>query len=205
MRFQNYNVRAPQNGFTLVETLVAITVLLLVIIGPMTVAQKGIQNAYYANDQVTAVFLAQEAIEAIRQLRDESALIAAPVVGGDTWVWYGGIHSTCRSAFTHNNPLLSTGCAFNVASGGFEACSDNNGCALRFNTETGKYTYGTGVSNVTSPFTRKVYVGGAASGSDHVPVTVDVTWDAKIFGNGNNTRTVRLQTWVYDQYQEYEQ
>ncbi len=33
------------NGFTLVETLVAIGVLLLAIIGPMTVAQKGIQNA----------------------------------------------------------------------------------------------------------------------------------------------------------------
>jgi prepilin-type N-terminal cleavage/methylation domain-containing protein len=48
-------------GFTLVETLVAVTVLLLVIVGPMTVAQKGIQNAYFANEQVTAVFLAQEA------------------------------------------------------------------------------------------------------------------------------------------------
>ena len=65
-----------KNGFTLVETLVAITVLLMVIIGPMTIAQKGIQQAYFATEQATAVFLAQEAIEAVRELRDNVALTA---------------------------------------------------------------------------------------------------------------------------------
>jgi prepilin-type N-terminal cleavage/methylation domain-containing protein len=64
------------HGFTLVETLVAIAVLLIVIIGPISAAQKGIQQAYYANEQLSAVFLAQEAIEAVRQLRDDRALEA---------------------------------------------------------------------------------------------------------------------------------
>ena len=36
-------------GFTLVESLVAIGILLVVIIGPLTIAQKGIQQAYFAN------------------------------------------------------------------------------------------------------------------------------------------------------------
>lgn len=67
---------AYQRGFTLVETLVAISVLLVVIIGPISAAQKGIQQAYYANEQLSAVFLAQETIEAVRQRRDDLALEA---------------------------------------------------------------------------------------------------------------------------------
>jgi type II secretory pathway pseudopilin PulG len=74
-------------GFTLVETLVSITVLLLVIVGPITAAQKGIQRAYYANEQLSAVFIAQETIEAVRQLRDNRALEVWQRAGGDTWAW----------------------------------------------------------------------------------------------------------------------
>jgi prepilin-type N-terminal cleavage/methylation domain-containing protein len=78
-----------EQGFTLVETLVAIAILLLIIIGPITAAQKGIQQAYYANEQLSAVFLAQEAIEAIRQRRDDRALEAwnNPSGNVDTSTW----------------------------------------------------------------------------------------------------------------------
>ncbi len=68
--------RVPSKGFTLAETLVAIAILLMVIIGPITAAQNGIRQAYLANEQTAAVFIAQEAIESIRQLRDERALAA---------------------------------------------------------------------------------------------------------------------------------
>lgn len=78
-----------EKGFTLVETLVAITILLLVIIGPITAAQKGVQQAYYANEQLSAVFLAQEAIEAVRERRDNQALAAwnDPAGDLDTSAW----------------------------------------------------------------------------------------------------------------------
>ena len=75
------------HGFTLVETLVAITVLLLVIVGPISAAQKGIQRAYYANEQLSAVFIAQQSIEAVRQLRDNQALEAWEDRSSDTWDW----------------------------------------------------------------------------------------------------------------------
>lgn len=47
------------------------------------------QNAYYASDQVTAVFLAQEALESVRKYRDAKALLAynSPVGTVDTADW----------------------------------------------------------------------------------------------------------------------
>ncbi len=181
-----------RGGFTLVETLVAVTVLLLVIIGPMTVAQKGIQNAYYANEQVTAVFLAQEAIEAVRELRDSDALEAYddPTPGDDTWNWYGNLNSQCTNG---------TGCAYDVTTGNLETCVSNNSCRLRKDSNN---TYNYEVGGVDSPFTRRVYVGSSVN--DWVPVTVEVTWTSRIFDGSANNRSVKLQSWIYDHYQRYE-
>jgi len=63
-----------KQGFTLVETLVAITILLIAIAGPLTIASKGLNGAYYARDQITAYYLAQEGIEYIRNVRDTNSL-----------------------------------------------------------------------------------------------------------------------------------
>lgn len=182
-------LQKSSEGFTLVETLVAITVLLLVVVGPMTVAQKGIQNAYYANEQVTAVFLAQEAIEALRELRDNDGLNAYDNgIGAETWDWYeADIHSDCKD---------SNGCAYD--DGGFYSCLSRNNCVLKENSGTSEYSYDSGEPN--SLFTRKVYVEDTLTGG--VLVTVGVTWNAKIFGN--SPRTVRLQTWIYDHYERFE-
>lgn len=182
-----------KNGFTLVETLIAITVLLLVIIGPITAAQKGIQNAYYASEQLTAIFLAQEAIEAVREFRDRQALI----------VYYD---------MDHDNPTASTddwgirlpagcfgsGCAFDITTGSFATCGTYaNGCRVLFHSESNQYNHSLGAE---TPFTRTVTVGSAVGGG--WTVTADVSWDAAVFGG--STRNVTLQTWIYDQYQRYE-
>jgi len=184
-----------KNGFTLVETLVAVSILLIAIVGPMTIAQKGIQNAYFANEQVTAVFLAQEAIEAVRELRDDAALDAynrsfkGSVISGDTNNW---VPASCAGGTT---------CAYDSLSGAFESCGSNNNCVLRFNSGTGRYTYEAQSAEVsTSPFTRTVVIGNPVSGGR--PITVTVSWNAKIFGGTN--RSVTLQTWIYDHYQRFE-
>lgn len=61
-------------GFTLIETLVAITVLTIAIVAPMTLTSQALSAAMYARDQVTAFHLAQEAIEAVRSIRDANIL-----------------------------------------------------------------------------------------------------------------------------------
>ena len=167
-------------GFTLVETLVAITILLLVIIGPMTIAQKGIQNAYFATEQATAVFLAQEAIEAVREHRDNKALEVFRDDTEDTSPWV----PSCQSG----------GCAY-IGDGNFGLCSSNNNCILGVDSN-GKYSHS---AILDSPFTRKVFISGTA---DAVDIKVVVSWKSYIFNDED--RNVTLQTWVYDHYGRYE-
>src|SRR6185437_13507555 len=65
-------------GFTLIETLVAVLLLSIAIVGPMTIAQKGLQTALISKDQATAFNLAQDAIEFVRFARDTNCLVAGP-------------------------------------------------------------------------------------------------------------------------------
>jgi prepilin-type N-terminal cleavage/methylation domain-containing protein len=64
-------------GFTLIETLVAVTLLTISVVAPMTLTAKSLSTAYYARDQITASYLAQEAVEAVRAIRDGNVLRTA--------------------------------------------------------------------------------------------------------------------------------
>lgn len=61
-----------KKGFTLVETLVAVFILTLGIVATSTVTQRNLQGAYYSRDQITAYFLAEEAVEVLRNKRDSN-------------------------------------------------------------------------------------------------------------------------------------
>jgi prepilin-type N-terminal cleavage/methylation domain-containing protein len=195
-----------QRGFTLVETLVAITILLVVIVGPMTIAQKGMQSAYYAGDQTTAIYLAQEAIEYIQQLRDNVALNefqqykAGTNNGADaTWSWYTSLDSDCKD---------SDGCDIDFIGGDYEDCGTSGACVLRMNSiTTGNRVYGYGSGWATSKFERRIRVGTAvgatATAAGGVPVTVTVSWNSGALFNGA-PKSVVLQTYVYDHYTRFE-
>ncbi len=61
-----------KSGFSLLETIVAIAILMMTIVGPLSLASKGIVFADYVKDEVTAFYLAQEAMEALRNIRDNN-------------------------------------------------------------------------------------------------------------------------------------
>ena len=61
-------------GFTLIETFVAISIIMVAIVGPLLIVSRALSSSYYARDQIIAFYLAQDAVEFIRNKRDENKL-----------------------------------------------------------------------------------------------------------------------------------
>lgn len=70
------NIRIPQikKGFTMIEMLVAVFILVFAVSGPLVFVAQSLQSAFYARDQVVAFYLTQESIELIKSIRDNNAL-----------------------------------------------------------------------------------------------------------------------------------
>lgn len=67
-------IKQKNRAFTLVETLVAISIFSVSILGLMSVLASGISNTNYAKQKTMASYLAQEGIEYVRNLRDNAIL-----------------------------------------------------------------------------------------------------------------------------------
>lgn len=65
-----------RRAFTLIETMIAITILTLSVAGPLYTANRAIVAAQIARDQLIASSLAQEGIECVRTVRDDDFLTA---------------------------------------------------------------------------------------------------------------------------------
>ena len=164
-----------QKGFTLIEAFVAITILTLAIVGPLAIASQSATFSSVSRDQVMANFLAQDAIEYIRWVRDTNELkstVASPVN------WLNGL-APCVSAGG------TTACYFDSS---YDLTNMHiNSCSgvcpvLNYSSATGLYNYDTVEStNSTSHFTRTVYIKSPVSntcvGIDcEVSVTTTVSW-----------------------------
>src|SRR3954464_3392894 len=68
------NCKTRIRGFTLLETMVAVSLLAVAIVAPMSLTAQSLASAYYARDEVTAFYLAQEGLEAVRNVRDNNIL-----------------------------------------------------------------------------------------------------------------------------------
>lgn len=75
VRYTVYGIRyTDSRGMTLIETLVAVTILAVAIVAPMSLTMQSLYSAYYARDNVVASNLAQEAVESVRAVRDGNIL-----------------------------------------------------------------------------------------------------------------------------------
>ncbi len=173
-------------GFTLIETLLAVLVMTVAIVGPLTIASKSLSTALVAKNRTIALYLAQDAVEYVRFARDTNRL------GNTNWLIGNGSASlvnldpcvstdgakTCYFDSTGQNPSVITQCTSN-------SCTE-----LYFNSTVGRYTYDT--STTKTIFVRTVSIttpppGTSVNTSDAV-VTVVVSWkDA-----GNFLRSVTL-------------
>jgi len=99
-------------GFSLVETLVAVSVLMLAVVGPLSIASRGLISAQFSRDQITAFHLAREATELVRNRRDTNMLPATATPAD----WLNGLDScisnTCKVDPTNVlfSPCVSGSC-----------------------------------------------------------------------------------------------
>lgn len=147
-------------AFTLIETFVAISILMITLVGPLTLAAQSLKTAYYARDEITAYYLAQEGIELVRGIRDQN------YINGQSWLTgldtCEGTGKNCEEDFPHNDVRACGG-------GGQPACGplavDQNGL------------YEFDFSGTPSPFTRLLNIVPVANNSaNEVTVTVTVSW-----------------------------
>ena len=152
------NLLAKNNhGFTLIETFVAVTILVMATVGPLTIASRGLNSTIIARDQLTATYLAQEGLEEVRYIKDSN------VLKGDDWMT--GL-DTCQDAV----------CQIDVwATPSASACSDGTCDNLRLGAD-GKYRL-QGDGEQTS-FIREVEISDTSNTEKLVRVTV--TWKSGI-------------------------
>lgn len=165
---RNTHITDTERGFSMIEALVAITILSISIAGPMTLAHKGLSSAFLARDQITAFFLAQEAVEYIRNIRDENILTQQN--------WLSGL-GPCVSADG------SDACRIDVAVDSVEACSGGTCPPLNYDSTDRLYTYDGGSP---SPYTRTVTIEEISG--DEVSIQVEISWNTGVLQRSFSVR-----------------
>ena len=151
-------------GFTLVETLVAISILMVAIVAPMTIVQNGLTAAGYAKQQMIADYLAQEALEYVKYHRDINGLKSPQ---SD---WLAGLGPCLAPNYCKIDTVTNT-----VASA--ESVAD----PLYYNGTV--YTYNQ-VGAEETVFTRKLTIENPSNSlNDQAKVTASVSWTGKNEGS----------------------
>lgn len=162
-----------QKGFTIVETLVAVAILMIAIAGPLTVAHNGLLASVTARDRLVASYLAQDAMEYIKAVRDEN------VSSGETnWLF-----EIANAPLTSCNDI-SDQCTVDTLTGLF-----SSGNPQVYTSTDGRYTHqvsGNRFSGFLRYYTYERYT------DDYGRVTMYVTWN-----NGTLTNEVVVTSSLY--------
>jgi len=167
-------------GFTLIETLVAVLLLSTAVVGPLTIASKGLSSALIARDQMIAFYMAQDAVEYVRFLRDSNRLAGS--------AWLTGLTDCTGAAGCYIDTL---GNDADSTIGGVQPINDcpAAGCPAILKRDTGvvgspKYfSYDAGDSNnkaTPQQYRRTVTIAAPPTGEvDEAVLTVQVSWRAQ--------------------------
>lgn len=165
--FTPYTLHLTPRGFTLVETMVAITILTLAVAGPLFTASRAIVAARAASNQLTASYLAQEGVEYVRMLRDNNYLSAYqddPTTASTTG-WANFKNELSSAGCQH--PAI---CAFDPAVPGLSSCPSGM-CAPLYLAPTHVYTQQSS-GNTPTIFTRTIQATAVTTSEEKIVSTV---------------------------------
>ncbi len=152
-------------GFTLVETLVAVLIVSIVVAATFSAVQVGLQTASRAKNQTIAFYLAQDAFDFIRNLRDTEKLTDS----NNGFLRFKNTFNSCDTT-TNNNQ-----CTVDTTISDISSCGGSNPCEpLKYNSTNGFYDYDTN-SGTDSPFTRSVQINPI--NATEVEILVTVSWN----------------------------
>lgn len=162
-----------KKGFTILEVILAISVLTLAIGGSFGLLQQTLSAASLSNSKLIAVYLAQEGIEIARNIRDNNWLNQRTIPGLS---WKEGLNIGPNEA-SYDSALISLiGDARNLY------IDDTNGF----------YNYNE--NGTKTKFKRIITI--TETGDDALDVAVNVQWQEKIGG----TQSIEVREILYNWY-----
>lgn len=194
-------------AFSLVEVLVAISILLLVAVNPMRIVTNANNSTRFANEQLLAFFLAQEGLELVEKGRNDLYL-----------KYFNNDLNNPMGRFMSNNinqnPLancINNECGIQIANDGslmqaVRCNNSNNNCRLYYeaNNTRAKYLYGgssPGAGQILSPYTRKIVMKPVVTTTGNLremKVTSTVTWRTGSLIAGQKIELETYLTNIYD-------
>lgn len=172
-------ISSHNQGFTIVETLVATAILVVAVTGAMSAIQTGISSYTFSKDQVIATYLAQEAIEQLRNMRDEN------VLSGRDWLY--GIASLSSDPCYFGQACYVDPIFSNTAT----RCPALGSCPTLNQDTASTRLYGYNSSWTPSPFRREIIL--SSINSDEITATVSIYWS-----KGSNQREFKIKESLFN-------
>lgn len=174
-------------GFTIVEAMVAIFILTVSVSSMLSITATASNSARYANNEITANYLIQEAVDSIRNSRDTIAFQKKNMPGGG---WNAFL---ARYGYSGGKCFTSTGCYLSMDEFDYGYTSTGNdvtlcgaACPYLKYDSSGDHLFYNYTAGEETKFRRTVKM-EAIDPTDEVKITVTMDW-----ANGTRTRTQSL-------------
>ncbi len=183
-----------KRGITLVETIVAVTVLVTAIAGPLTLAAASLRASRDARNNLIATHLAEEAIEVVHNIRDNN------ITNYPAGSWLTNVVPNCTATECIVD-ITKQDASFVWASDALAPCSPCSGVdTLYYNPSTGLYRQSAnplGSPWEATPFHRVVRVTGVDDAANPLR-QARVSASVKYLGYGNVEKSITIEDDLYN-------
>lgn len=173
-------MKAQNNGFTLIELVIAIFILVVAVIGVYNSFSTVVTLTAGASSRLTAFYLAQEGIEIVRNMRDNNWHQGAE----NGWDYGLDCEYGCEADYR-------TGTSMDPGSG--LTAFSGNGNYLNINNNNGFYSYDIIGDYSSTKFKRKITI--VSQNENVLKVYVLVTWEVK-----DETFSAEVEEYLYNWY-----